>query len=62
MRYCIVGETRQLGQNSSGGIMVPSGWNLVRLHAVRMLPSGPANETACGQEYASLRAGVEATL
>jgi hypothetical protein len=39
--------------------MVPSGWNLVRLHAVRMLPSGPANETACGQEYASLRAGVD---
>jgi hypothetical protein len=44
---------------SSSGIMVPSGYNLVSIHAVRMLTGGPANETVCCKEAAQVQADID---
>jgi hypothetical protein len=38
--------------------MVPSGWNLVSIHAVRMLTGGPANETVCRKEATHVRGDI----
>jgi hypothetical protein len=57
MRFCIGGEYQQVG----GG--VPSaaltGVNLVRIHAVRVLPGGPADGTVCGKPYNRLEAAAD---
>jgi hypothetical protein len=59
MTYCVAREIEQFGQNATSAAFAPSGWNLVALHAVEMLPSGPANTTVCGQAYADVRADVD---
>ena len=59
MRYCVTSEYRQIGQDGSNGTIVPSGYYLKCLHAVRILTNGPADETTCGQSYANIRTDVD---
>jgi hypothetical protein len=52
MRYCVAGEYQSVGGDSMAAVMSgQTGTLLVRMHAVRMLPGGPAGTAACGYVY-----------
>lgn len=58
MLFCIGGKYRQVGGGTPRAALV--GVNLVRIHAVRVLPDGLAGGTVCGQTYDRLDAAAGA--
>jgi hypothetical protein len=58
VKYGVAGEYRFIGSADTDALMyAPTGTVLVRMHAVELLPNGPANGTACGREYSRLGQG-----
>jgi hypothetical protein len=52
MSYCIAGEYRQVGGGSMTALNSgQTGTQLVSVHAVPVLPSGPASSAVCGYAY-----------